>query len=365
VLVRPCSGSTGVSGPTVRWARRAWFRAGTPASRPSPVRWVYTCALVGVAGPVGRRPVPNLYWTAAAVHLSAQPVQTGHPCGVVSRPADSADRIPEPGPLPSAHDDTDPGVHPEPVTGDHPQPGHPGARHRLRVDTGTEEHQATTRLLIDGVDLLDLLDLQQPAVHPDGSPRRAGPIWFLPPDPVGLLPPDSPALLPTAAGTSAMVGICTCGEPGCSSLWLRVSRDGDTVVWAPDPDSPGHTVDRVWRFDLLPYLDAVDTAAAAALAAEDLPRRLARELRRRRDHLHYDFWFPRSGIHLLDARAWPGIGEVHLTLATPAGVVWPAVAVVDGESADEFCLRVAHLDPHHPPPLPPRASDPEPRQSGP
>jgi len=136
-----------------------------------------------------------------------------------------------------------------------------------------------------------------------------------------------------------------------------VSRDGDTAVWAPEPDSPGHTVDRTWRFDLLPYLDAVDTAAAAALAREDLPRRLARELRGRRDGLH-GFGFTRSEFHLLDARAWPGIPEVRLTLATTAGLVWPAVAVIDGEPVNEFCLRVAHLDPHHPPPLPPRASKP-------
>ena len=230
------------------------------------------------------------------------------------------------------------------MTGDYPGPGHPGARSRLRVQTGAEEHQATTRLVIDGV---DLLDLQQPAVHPDGSPRRGGPKQFLPPDPVGLLPPESPALLPTTAGTAAMVGVCTCGDPECSSLWLRVVRDGDTAVWGPDPDSPGDTVDRTWRFDLLPYLDVVDTAAAAALAGEDLPRRLARELRRRRNGLH-GFGSTRSGCHLFDARAWPGIPEVRLTVATDAGVVWQAVAVVDGESLNGFCLRVAHLDPHHP-----------------
>lgn len=249
------------------------------------------------------------------------------------------------------------------MTGHHPGPdalegNDPAGRCRLRIETDADadadEHMATVRLFIDGV---DLLDLQQPAVHPDGSPRRAGPKKFLPPDPVRLLPPDSPALLPTTAGTAAMVGICTCGEPGCSSLWLRVTRDGDTVVWTPEPDSPADTVDRAWRFDLLPYLDAVDTAAATALAAEDPARRLARELRRRRDQLH-GFGYNRSGFHLLDARAWPGIGEVHLTLATDTGLVWPAVAVHDGESVDEFCRRVAHLDPQHPPELPPRARNP-------
>ncbi len=226
---------------------------------------------------------------------------------------------------------------------------HGGGPGRLRIETGVDGHQPTVRLLVDGV---DLLESQQPAVFPDGSPRPAGPRWFGPPDPVGLLPPESSVLLPTAGGSAAMVGICTCGEPGCGSLWLRVSCDGDTVVWSPDPTAAGNTVDRSWRFELLPYLDAVDTAAAAALAGEDRARRLARELRHRRDALDWS-GFVRPGLRLLDARAWPGIPEVHLTLVTPTGLRWPAVGVVDGESTDDFCLRVAHLDPDHPPPLPP------------
>lgn len=225
---------------------------------------------------------------------------------------------------------------------------------RLRIDTGVDGHQSTVRLVVDGI---DLLDTQQPAVSPSGRPRRGGPMRFLPPDPTVLLPPDSAVLLPTAAGTQALVGVCPCGEAGCSSLVLEVSRDGDTVVWGPDPDPPRYTVDRAWRFDLLGYLHAVDTAAAAALAEEDRARRLARKLRRRRDR--YDGWIlAGSGSRLLDARAWAGIDEVHLSLATPTGMRWAAVPVIDGEPTDDFCVRVALLDPDHPPELPARPSGP-------
>ena len=58
-------------------------------------------------------------------------------------------------------------------------------------------------------------------------------------------------------------------------------------------------------------------------------------------------------LALLDATAWSGIAEVQLTLATPTGMRWPAVGVLDGESTADFCVRVALLDPDHPPTSPP------------
>jgi len=241
------------------------------------------------------------------------------------------------------------GVALEPVSGELPD-----GLSRLRIEVGVDGSRSTVRLLVDGA---DLLASQQSQVFADGRVRPAVPMRFDPPDPTDLLPPDAAVLLLTAAGSAAMVGVCTCGELGCGSLWLRVSRDGGTVVWGPDPDAAGDTVDRSWRFDLLRYLDAVDTAAAAALAGEDQPRRLARELRHRREALHR-FVFARPGIRLLDARAWAGVPEVQLTVASPAGVRWPAVGVVDGESVAESCLRVAHLDPDHPPTVPPVRRNP-------
>jgi hypothetical protein len=211
---------------------------------------------------------------------------------------------------------------------------------------------ATTRLFIGGV---DLLVLEQRAVLADGHPRPGGPKQFNPASPVELLPPDSPALLPTAAGATVMVGVCSCWEPGCSSLWLRVTRDRDTVVWAPDPDTHYDTVARTWRFDLLPYLDALDTAAAAATALQEPAQRLARELRRRRDSPN-GLFFTRPGTYLIDAHAWPGVPEVRLSLATDTGLQQEAVAVLDGESVDDFCTRVCEPDAPDPP-QPPAAGD--------
>ncbi|MGH3266995.1 MAG: hypothetical protein ACRDNS_34005, partial [Trebonia sp.] len=105
----------------------------------------------------------------------------------------------------------------------------------LRIQTGVADGHAVTVILIDGV---DILDLQRPTHRPDRSEYTHGPKEFLPSDPVELLPPDSAALLPTTAPRHAMIGICTCGEPGCSSMWLQVRRDGGQVVWEPDPDTP-------------------------------------------------------------------------------------------------------------------------------
>jgi hypothetical protein len=70
-----------------------------------------------------------------------------------------------------------------------------------------------------------------------------------------------------------MIGVCTCGEPGRSSMWLQVRRDGDQVVWEPDPDLPtsGHTVDATWRFGLRRYLDAVDEAQRSMAGWETRP----------------------------------------------------------------------------------------------
>jgi hypothetical protein len=201
----------------------------------------------------------------------------------------------------------------------------------LRVQTGCDGHHATTSLFIDGV---DILELQTPNTRPDGSPYRDGRSKvFRPADPVGLLPPDSRVLLPSASPSQAMVGICGCGESGCASLWLRVRRDGDQVVWEPDPDTQRHSVDRTWRFDLRRYLDAVD-AGMATLTWEDRPRLLAREFRRLKDSL---FGFPiRSGHELLTAHAWPGTGKISISIAGPTGVRWHHIPVPDDETDEQI-----------------------------
>lgn len=190
----------------------------------------------------------------------------------------------------------------------------------LEIITGLQDDRAVATVLIDGV---DILALQRPSRAPDGSLYPNGPMTFIPPDPAALLPPDSAALLPTAAGTTAMIGVCTCGEAGDASLWMRVRRSGDVVVWEPEPDPPRSSIDRRWKFELHQYLDAIDTAQSSMTRWEPRARRIARELRRRRDSL---FGFPMSDvrdgtpIYLLDARPATGPNQILLVVTANRAV---------------------------------------------
>lgn len=128
----------------------------------------------------------------------------------------------------------------------------------LAIDSGPNGTRAETHISIDGV---DLLELQRPTHRPDGSRYPRGPMIYLPADPEDLLPPDSAALLPSVEPHRAMVGICNCGHSDCGSLWLQVRRDRDQVLWEPSREPPGgarSTIDTCYRFDLVPYLDAID-----------------------------------------------------------------------------------------------------------
>lgn len=201
----------------------------------------------------------------------------------------------------------------------------------LRIDTGERQSSAETRLFIDGV---ELVGSQRFNVRANGTPLDPGrTIGFRPADPVGLLPPDSRALLPSAVPSSVMVGICSCGEAGCGSLYLRVRRDGDVVLWEPEPSPPHHTVDRTWRFGLGQYLDAID-AGAATMTWLSRPLLLARELRRRRD----SHWGSEAelGCLLLDVRAWPGVDEIQIQVADRDGVRWRRIAVPDEQTDQEI-----------------------------
>jgi hypothetical protein len=206
----------------------------------------------------------------------------------------------------------------------------------LRIHTEERQHRAETHVFVDGV---ELVETQRPAVRANGTPvpgnRR---LRFLPADPVGLLPPDSRVLLPSAEPSSAMVGICNCGESGCGSLYLRVRRDGGEVLWEPEPNPPHHTVDRSWRFDLRQYLDAVD-AGAATMTWAPRPLLLARELRRRQ-HGH---WGSEFGCEVLDVRAWPGVDEIKVQIAGHDGVRWHTVPVPPQESDQQIINRLKAL----------------------
>jgi hypothetical protein len=215
----------------------------------------------------------------------------------------------------------------------------------------------STRLTINGVDLLT-------SQRPDGGGGE--PLQFLPPDPAVLLPPDSPALLASTVPSHAMVGICSCGEPGCNSLWAQVRRDGRQVVWEPDPNSPRRTLDTTYRFDLIAYLDSVDAAAAAVLAWPDRPRRIARELRRQRDSLFgIDLYNPDFYYRLLDVGPG-GQDRILISVAGPAGQRQYFIPISAELTDDEIIGRLRRFDPgqYRPagsadwirPPLPNRAA---------
>jgi hypothetical protein len=216
-------------------------------------------------------------------------------------------------------------------------------RSELRVETGYSHHLATTSFLIDGVDLCQSQRRRRSRPLPPHT-RAVGAdvawITYKPADPVGLLPPDSRVLLPSAAPSLAMVGICGCGEAGCDSLWLQVRRDGDDVWWEPVTVQTGHSVDTAWRFGLRQYHDAID-AGTAGLTWEQRPRLLARRLRAERDGL---FGFPLPPHYqLLDARAWPGFDQIHVTVAGPTGVVHHPLPVPADLTDDEVLDQLRRL----------------------
>jgi hypothetical protein len=213
-------------------------------------------------------------------------------------------------------------------------------RSELRIETGYTDHRAITSIFIDGVDLFRLQRRRPRRPLPSRAGATGSDIgWIIykPTDPVGLLPPDSRVLLPSAAPCRAMVGICSCGEAGCDSLWLQVRRDGDDVWWEPVTVQVGHSIDTAWRFGLRQYHDAID-AGVASLTWEQRPRLLARRLRADRDVL---FGFPLPAHYwLLDAWAWPDLDQINITVAGPTGIghhQWPVPAgLTDDQVLDQL-----------------------------
>lgn len=202
--------------------------------------------------------------------------------------------------------------------------------HTLHAETGAREHHAETILSVDGT---DIRILEQATHRADGTLRKQ-PRLYNPADPVGLLPPDSRVLLPTTLPVPAMIGICSCGEPGCDSLWMQVRRDRDLVVWEPTTDTPRASIRHTYRFALLPYLDALDDACTRAV--EERPQVLARELRASRDSL---FGAPVRG-QVLDVRAWPGTGWISVGIVAPSAVRQLRIVAGPHDSLDDVLDRI-------------------------
>jgi hypothetical protein len=211
-------------------------------------------------------------------------------------------------------------------------------RSALRIETGT--HQSgrsvplpTTTFFVDDVDFFAL----------ERQRRKGGWKTYRPTDPVGLLPPDSRVLLPSAAPGQAMIGVCSCRESGCDSLWLAVRRDGDEVYWEPVERQTGHSIQATYRFDLRQYLDAID-AGTASLTWERRPRLLARRIREEQRDSVFGFLLA-NYYHLLDARAWPGQDRINVTVVGPKGSQYLELPVPDELSDDQILDQLRRMDP--------------------
>jgi hypothetical protein len=116
---------------------------------------------------------------------------------------------------------------------------------------------------------------------------------------------------------------------GCGALVARVRRVGGRVLWEPSAaerpsGGPAETLGRTVAFGLLPYLDAVDAAAAVRVVAmgevtvlrEGSGRRVAREVRRRIGLIDGS----QRGADVRWVSAWPWTSTtVHLCLPLAAG----------------------------------------------
>jgi hypothetical protein len=196
---------------------------------------------------------------------------------------------------------------------------------RLRLRYDIDDDQPTLRPVIDGNDLLA------------GCRNSRGL------DPDRLLPPVSALLLATRGGHTALIGVCGCGQTGCGSLSVRIWRAGGEVVWEPEPRPRYETIARSYRFDLLPYLDAVDRAAGDPPAGEGRGRRAARAARVRLglyDQSYQEHALP--GVSLDWVSAWPWTGDtVQAALSTAEGQQVIEFTPNLRESEDAFAARVA------------------------
>lgn len=207
----------------------------------------------------------------------------------------------------------------------------------LQIRTGLQDSRGLAYLYVNGV---DILWRERPVRRPAGSLYPSGPKVFYPPDPVGLLPPDSSTLLPSFTPRQALIGICSCGEPGDASLWMHVRRENHLVVWEPDPGTPRSSIEGTCRFELLQYLEAVDEGHRSTMDWEPRPCLLARALRRQRDSL-----FGFSGLRLLDIRSWPGVDQLVVEVASRKGIQFYEVPVPDEQTDDEIVAELRSFDP--------------------
>ena len=164
-------------------------------------------------------------------------------------------------------------------------------------------------------------------------------------DPDRLLPPLSSALLPTRWGHVVLVGSCGCGELGCGSLSVRLSRAGSEVLWQSEPAPHHETIARTYRFELQNYLDAVDDAVENPPSDEGRGRRVSRAVRLflgLHDHAHERVdEFVDASVDWVSA--WPWTGDVvRVSITTNGRQKIHEFAPVRGETEDEHAARIVN-----------------------
>jgi hypothetical protein len=191
------------------------------------------------------------------------------------------------------------------------------------VTTGPGAGQV--RPVIDGQDLLDGHSNDR-GLHPDR-----------------LLPPLSSQLLPTRHPRRVLIGSCSCGETGCGSLWLSCRRDSAQVIWEPLNNAPGETLHASYQFDLVDYLEAVDTAAADR-PGEGRGLRVARLVRLMIGQYdgNYDSLTAFYTSRLDWVSAWPwGSDTVRASLTDAEGQHVPEFNAEPDETDQQFAARIA------------------------
>jgi hypothetical protein len=98
----------------------------------------------------------------------------------------------------------------------------------LRIQRAHELDAEVVRILIDGIDLIDLVrPIELPFARAEGHPEIAGGYDGLPPRDWVELPERY-----DDDDRAALLGCASCGEPGCWPLRARVKASGDSVIWS-------------------------------------------------------------------------------------------------------------------------------------
>lgn len=161
-------------------------------------------------------------------------------------------------------------------------------------------------------------------------------------DPDDLLRRRAVELLPLGGRRDAAIGVCSCGELGCRSFRVSISRQADVVQWSPAEH--GETTAETYRFALVDYLDALEDARELR-PFEGRGRGVAREVRRQLLEDPDETRRPLlDGVTQIEwVASWPWTSDVVRAGVTPAGAaleeVLDFIALTDEDDV-AFALRI-------------------------